>query len=243
MLPAGSLVGLLVLGPLLSVAWLSLRSVMPVFQVDRFVGLANLAHLLQDTRFWKSLGTTLYFAGVAVTLEVLLGLALALLLHRSGYAAHHQRNGGGDVGVEDGERAHAVDPHHGGGGVADHAAGAAGVGRGYDRREVADVDLVPEHGRRDGAADERRRDVVEERGKHEHHDEEQEAALPVVGKEVRQHLGHLAALEVVRKQGEAEQQAEQVCKDHPLVRHVRRQAGKPGAVLEPGKGELVEEDD
>ncbi len=69
--------------PLLSVAWLGLRSVVPVFELDRFVGLANFVHLLQDARFWSSLGTTLYFALVAVTLEVLLGLGVALLLHRS----------------------------------------------------------------------------------------------------------------------------------------------------------------
>jgi trehalose/maltose transport system permease protein len=82
-LPAAALVGALVLGPLASVAWLGLRSVMPVFHLDRYVGLANFAHLLHDTRFWKSLGTTLYFAVVAVSVEVLLGLVLALLLHRS----------------------------------------------------------------------------------------------------------------------------------------------------------------
>ena len=82
-LPAAALVGLLVVGPLASVVWLGLRSVMPVFHVDRFVGLANFAHLLEDTRFWKSLGTTLYFAAVAVSLELLLGLALALMLHRT----------------------------------------------------------------------------------------------------------------------------------------------------------------
>lgn len=82
-LPAAALSGLLVLAPLGSVLWLSLRRVMPVFGLDRWAGLANFAHLLGDARFRASLGTTLYFAGVAVTLEVLLGLGLALLLHRS----------------------------------------------------------------------------------------------------------------------------------------------------------------
>ena len=81
-LPAGLLVGLLVLLPLTSVLWLSLRHVMPVFGIDRWAGLANFAHLALDARFRGSLGTTLYFASVAVSLELLLGLGLALVLHR-----------------------------------------------------------------------------------------------------------------------------------------------------------------
>ena len=62
------------------------------------------------------------------------------------------------------------------------------------------------------------------------------------GRIVRQHLGHLAALEVVREQREAEQQAEQVGEDHPLVRHVQRQAAKSRSGLEAGEAELVDDD-
>jgi multiple sugar transport system permease protein len=82
-LPAATAVAVLVFVPLAVVFWLSLRSVLPVFGVDRFVGLANFAHLAADARFLSSLRTTLYFAGVAVTLEVMLGLGLALLLHQT----------------------------------------------------------------------------------------------------------------------------------------------------------------
>src|SRR5262249_47212435 len=60
----------------------SLHHVMPVFGVNRWAGLANFAHLAADARFRRSLGTTLYFASVAVSLELLLGLGLALVLHR-----------------------------------------------------------------------------------------------------------------------------------------------------------------
>ena len=70
--------------------------------------------------------------------------------------------------------------------------------------------------------------------------EQHEAALPVVGQEVRQHLGHVAALEMVGQQREAEQQAEQVGEDHPLVRHVQREAAEPRAGLEAGERQLVE---
>ena len=81
--PAGALVALLALVPLIAVVWMSFRRVMPVFGIDRWASLANFVHLLSDSRFWSSLGTTLYFAVVAVTVEIALGLAIALLLHRS----------------------------------------------------------------------------------------------------------------------------------------------------------------
>ena len=72
--------------------------------------------------------------------------------------------------------------------------------------------------------------------------EQHEAALPVVRQEVRQHLGHVAALEMVREQREAEQQAEQVGEDDPLVRQVRREPAEARAGLEPGEAELVDDD-
>jgi len=81
--PAVTLVVLLALVPLLAVFWMSFRRVMPVFGIDRWASFGNFAHLFSDSRFWSSLGTTLYFAVVAVTLEIALGLGIALLLHRS----------------------------------------------------------------------------------------------------------------------------------------------------------------
>jgi multiple sugar transport system permease protein len=48
-----------------------------------FVALGNYARaLLQDKDFWLSLANTIYFTLGAVTIEALLGLALALLVHR-----------------------------------------------------------------------------------------------------------------------------------------------------------------
>ena len=76
------MIALLALVPLTSVVWLSFRRAMPVFDIDRWAGWANFSHLLSDSRFWSSLETTLYFAGVAVSLEVTAGLGIALLLHR-----------------------------------------------------------------------------------------------------------------------------------------------------------------
>jgi len=47
------------------------------------VGLANYTEALGDWRFWDALGHTVGFAASSVTLELALGLALALLLHRT----------------------------------------------------------------------------------------------------------------------------------------------------------------
>lgn len=82
--PAAAALGLVALWPLLATAWLSLRRVLLVFGEDRFVGLANYAFMLGDARFWAALANTAYFTAVAVTLELLLALPLALALQRTG---------------------------------------------------------------------------------------------------------------------------------------------------------------
>ncbi len=83
MLPALALQGLVFLYPLLRYAWLSfhassvLTGLVPVPN-----GGANWARLLDDARFWQDAAQTLRFAGTSVALELLLGLAFALLLHQ-----------------------------------------------------------------------------------------------------------------------------------------------------------------
>lgn len=47
-----------------------------------FVGLANYGALLRDTRFISSVWRTCYFTVLAVGIEVVLGVAIALVLHR-----------------------------------------------------------------------------------------------------------------------------------------------------------------
>jgi ABC-type sugar transport system permease subunit len=49
--------------------------------VEEFVGLANYAELMGDATFWKAVGNTLIWAGVAPALDVLVGLVLALCLY------------------------------------------------------------------------------------------------------------------------------------------------------------------
>jgi len=83
MLPALALLALVFVGPLLRYAWLSghasslLTGLEPVAN-----GGANWLRLAQDGRFWQDVAQSLRFASVSVGLELLLGLALALLLHR-----------------------------------------------------------------------------------------------------------------------------------------------------------------
>jgi hypothetical protein len=74
----------------------------------------------------------------------------------------------------------AADPHHGGRGVADDAARAAGVRRRDDRGEVADTHAPAKQRVRHGAADQRGGDVVQEAGDYEHDCEERERAHPSV---------------------------------------------------------------
>lgn len=66
--------------PIVATAWLSLHRMILVFHEQRFIGAGNYAFLLRDARFWSALGNTAYFALVAVALELLLGLGLALIL-------------------------------------------------------------------------------------------------------------------------------------------------------------------
>lgn len=49
--------------------------------IEEFVGLANYAELTRDAIFWKAVGNTLIWAGVAPVLDVGVGLLLALCLY------------------------------------------------------------------------------------------------------------------------------------------------------------------
>jgi multiple sugar transport system permease protein len=81
--PAVLLLAFVALYPIGATLWLSLHRSILVFHEHRFIGLANWVSLTHDARFWSSLATTLYFAAVAVSFELVLGLFFALLLHAS----------------------------------------------------------------------------------------------------------------------------------------------------------------
>ncbi len=50
-------------------------------QVRTFVGLGNYLEMLKDHTFWETIGRTIYFTIVSVGLEMVLGLAIAQLIH------------------------------------------------------------------------------------------------------------------------------------------------------------------
>jgi ABC-type sugar transport system permease subunit len=50
-------------------------------QVRTFVGLGNYLAMLRDQLFWETIGRTIYFTFVSVGLELILGLAIAQLIH------------------------------------------------------------------------------------------------------------------------------------------------------------------
>src|SRR5919204_6036573 len=52
------------------------------FEQAFFAGLVNFETVLYDAEFWASLGRTFYFAGVAVSVELVLGFCLAMLLSK-----------------------------------------------------------------------------------------------------------------------------------------------------------------
>lgn len=80
--PAVAYVASVAVMPVVFTLWLSLRKQMPIFGISQFVGLQNYLFLMRDARFWSAVGHTGYFVLVAVTLELTLGLAIALLLHQ-----------------------------------------------------------------------------------------------------------------------------------------------------------------
>jgi multiple sugar transport system permease protein len=82
-LPALVLLFFVTVYPLFYVVYLSLHRKLLIFDISRFSGFDNYLFLVRDDRFWNALGNTVYFTGVSVFLELLLGLLIALLLNRA----------------------------------------------------------------------------------------------------------------------------------------------------------------
>lgn len=72
----------IVLQPILSTLYLSFfEAEMGIGTTNVFRGLGNYIELLRDKVFWESIWRTLYFTIVSVGLELVLGLAIAELIH------------------------------------------------------------------------------------------------------------------------------------------------------------------
>ena len=85
LLVAPSVLAILVVAiyPVVYAVWLSLHERIPHLRVSEFIWLDNYLTLFGSGRFWGALWNTTYFAFVSVGLELVLGMGIALLLHRS----------------------------------------------------------------------------------------------------------------------------------------------------------------
>jgi multiple sugar transport system permease protein len=81
--PALALLAVITVYPAVYVLYLSLHRRLLILGISKFVGLDNYLFLLRDGRFWNAFGNTVYFSSLSVSLEMLVGLAIALLLNRS----------------------------------------------------------------------------------------------------------------------------------------------------------------
>lgn len=82
-LPAVALIAALILYPVAYSVWLSLHDKHSFFPVERWVGLGNYLEILRDEEFWDSLWKgTVYAAGTTV-LQLVFGVAAALVLHQA----------------------------------------------------------------------------------------------------------------------------------------------------------------
>jgi multiple sugar transport system permease protein len=81
MLPSLAVMTVVLLYPLASAIWYSFLRYYLGGGAPVFIGLANYVELLEDSRFWGDLLTTVVIVGASVLLQLLVGMALALALY------------------------------------------------------------------------------------------------------------------------------------------------------------------
>lgn len=81
--PSFVLICIVTIYPIFYVLYLSLQRRQLLFGISEFIGAGNYLSLLGDGRFWNALGNTAYFTAASVSLELLLGLGVAVLLNRT----------------------------------------------------------------------------------------------------------------------------------------------------------------
>jgi multiple sugar transport system permease protein len=82
--PAAIIIVAVTAYPIIYALWLSLQRYDLRFPADQvFVGLANYATVLSSSYWWSAFGVTMLITVVSVAVEFVLGLALALAMHRT----------------------------------------------------------------------------------------------------------------------------------------------------------------
>ena len=80
-LPALVLIGALILYPVGYAIWLSFLDKHSFFPAERWVGLGNYLKIARDVEFWDSLWKSAVYAAATTGLQLVLGVAAALVLH------------------------------------------------------------------------------------------------------------------------------------------------------------------
>ena len=84
LVPSLAVVALVAAYPIGYAIWLSLNEYsVRVPGLSRFVGFDNYSEALGSSEFWEAMRTTLVFSAVSVGLELVIGLAMALVMHEA----------------------------------------------------------------------------------------------------------------------------------------------------------------
>src|SRR5215217_5713753 len=84
LLPSLVVIALVAAYPIGYAVWLSLNEYSVITPgLSRFVGLDNYSEALGSSKFWEAMKTTVLFTVVSVGLELVIGLAMALVMHQA----------------------------------------------------------------------------------------------------------------------------------------------------------------
>jgi len=82
--PSLAVIGLVAAYPIFYAIWLSLNEYSVITPgLSRFVGFDNYSEALGSSQFWDAMKTTVLFTVISVGLELVIGLAMALVMHRA----------------------------------------------------------------------------------------------------------------------------------------------------------------
>ena len=82
--PSLAVIALVAAYPIAYAVWLSLNEYSVITPgLSRFVGLDNYLDALRSSEFWAAMRTTVLFTAISVALELVIGLGMALVMHRA----------------------------------------------------------------------------------------------------------------------------------------------------------------